>query len=76
MRGEREVGAGEAEVAVLGGGEVGGRRGGADGEARGLAQLQVEGLRAVGVARHALAVRVPVLAVRAYGRGMSVRHVI
>lgn len=63
VRGGGEVLAREPEVPVLGGREVGGRRGGADGEARGLAQLQVEGLRAVRVARHRRAVRVPVLAV-------------
>jgi hypothetical protein len=64
VRGVREVGPGEAEVAVLGGGEVGARgRGGADGEARGLAQFQVEALPRLRVAAHALAVRLPVLAV-------------
>lgn len=63
MRGGGEVGPGQAEVAVLGGGEVGLGGGGADGQARGLAQLQVEALRGVRVTRHALAVRVPVLAV-------------
>lgn len=63
VRGGGEVAGREAEVAVLGGGEVVRGLGGADGEARGLAQLQVEGLRRVAVARHALAVRVPVFAV-------------
>lgn len=63
VRGVGEVGSGEAEVPVLGGGEVVALCGGADGEARGLAQLEVEGLRALGVASDALAVRVPVLTV-------------
>lgn len=63
VRGVREVGPDEAEVPVLGGGEVLLLGGGADGEARGLAQLQVEALRRVAVARHLLVVRVPVFAV-------------
>lgn len=57
-----DVGAGETEVAVLGGGEVLPGRGGADGEARRLAQLQVEALRRVRVAGHAFTICVPVLA--------------
>lgn len=63
MRGFGDVVPVEMEVAVLGGGQVVVGGGGADGEARGLAQLQVEPLRDLAVARHALAVRVPVLAV-------------
>lgn len=69
VRGGGQVAGGEAEVAVLGGGEVVRGVGGADGEARGLAQLQVEGLRRVAVARNALAVRVPVLAVLTWNVG-------
>lgn len=65
VRGAGQVAARQAEVAVLGGGQVVARGGRADGQARGLAQLQQEALRRVAVARHALAVGVPVLAVRA-----------
>lgn len=63
VRGAAEVGPGQAEVPVLGGGEVpaGLRR--ADGQARGLAQLQVEALRGVRVTGHGFAVCVPVFAV-------------
>lgn len=63
VRGVAEVGPREPEVPVLGGGQVVPGGGGADGEARGLAQLQQEALRRLRVARHRLAVRVPVLAV-------------
>lgn len=66
MRGGAEVGAGQTEVAVLGGGEVVSALRRADGEARGLAQLEVEALRGVRVARDRLAVRVPVLAVLSF----------
>lgn len=74
MRGGTEVCAGEAEVPVLGGGEVLPAGGGADGEARGLAQLEVEALRRVGVARHALAVRVPVFAVLSWKEGKQLKN--
>lgn len=63
VRGGAELGPGQAEVAVLGGRQVGAALRRADGEARGLAQLEVEALRSVRVALHRLAVRVPVLAV-------------
>lgn len=63
LRGGADVGAGQTEVAVLDGGEVLAGGCGADGEARGLPQLEVEALGTVGVARHGLAVGVPVFAV-------------
>ena len=71
--GGAEVGPGEAEVPVLGGGEVVSALRGADGEARGLAQLQVEALRRVRVALYRLAVCVPVFAVLSWNSDEDLR---
>lgn len=73
MRGLGDIVAVQMEVSVLGGGKVVLAGGVADGEARRLAQLQVEALRLVGVAGHALAIRMPVLAVLSWTDNITVR---